>query len=59
MSLITVKLVANKTCYKICSRELFLAPSTSPFLETALAPEALLADGQFVHEGENVNVQSL
>jgi hypothetical protein len=45
----TVKLVANHKCYKICLRKIFLA------LNTGLAIEAHLADGQFVHEGENWN----
>jgi hypothetical protein len=53
--LISVKVAANKTCYKICLRNIFLAPNTSTFLQAALAAEAHLADGQFVHAGENLN----
>jgi hypothetical protein len=53
--MVTVKAVANKTCYKMCLRKIFPAPNTSPFLQTTLAAEAHLADGQFVNEWENFN----
>jgi hypothetical protein len=52
---IIVKVVTSETCYRICFRKIFPVPNTSTFLQTALATEAYLADGQFVHEGENFN----
>jgi hypothetical protein len=36
-------------------KKIFLAPNMSKFLQTALAAETHLADGQFVHEGDNFN----
>jgi hypothetical protein len=50
-----VKVVANETCYMLCLRKMFLVPNTPTFLQTALAAEAHLAHGQFVHEGANLN----
>jgi hypothetical protein len=53
---IIVKVVANKTCYRICLRKIFLAPNTSMFLQTALGTKAHLADCQFLHmREENLN----
>jgi hypothetical protein len=46
MKLITVKVVANKTCYEISLRKIFLDPNTSTFLQTALTADGHLKQKQ-------------